>query len=316
MSKRSSDNNSDDKNEKQQKPSPWSELTKSPVSAITNSKKKLITAKETDSLKQVMDILQQENILSVPIVDKKHEFQGFVDVLDIAGYVLATWRKLSINLESTHFPSQHFFQTEIKHVLNFSHVNYPVLIDENSTIADVIELFKSPKTYFRLHRIGVVSTKGVLVNIITQSDIVNYASQHLASIANVNTSLASMRVIRSPIMVQMDTPFSEALETLFKNRISGLAIVDAEFRLAGNLSASDLRGINFLVFDIFNGSTLQFLVKQTKNIKPIQSLHAESSFGEAITTVTEQKIHRIYISAENGYPKGFISLIDIISRLQ
>jgi CBS domain-containing protein len=42
-------------------------------------------------------------------------------------------------------------------------------------------------------------------------------------------------------MLPVSTPFAEALETLFKNRISGLALVDHEFKLSGNLSASDLR---------------------------------------------------------------------------
>jgi CBS domain-containing protein len=42
-------------------------------------------------------------------------------------------------------------------------------------------------------------------------------------------------------MVQIDAPFVDTLDTLFKNRISGLALVDQEFRLSGNLSASDLR---------------------------------------------------------------------------
>jgi hypothetical protein len=42
-------------------------------------------------------------------------------------------------------------------------------------------------------------------------------------------------------MVPITTPFAEALETLFRNRVSGLALVDHEFKLSGNLSASDLR---------------------------------------------------------------------------
>jgi len=70
-------------------------------------------------------------------------------------------------------------------------------------------------------------------------------------------------LIHSPIMIRIDSTFVDALDRLYKNRISGLALVDHEFKLSGNLSASDLRGMNPSAFDFFTGSTLQFLAKGT-----------------------------------------------------
>lgn len=105
-------------------------------------------------------------------MDKEDRFIGFLDVLDIAGFVLATWRKLSVHLDERHFPAKEFFHTHIGDLvsmftsffclylfnlghanqtyrLDFSHMNKPVLIDEDKSIADAINLFKSPSTYFR-----------------------------------------------------------------------------------------------------------------------------------------------------------------------
>jgi CBS domain-containing protein len=319
MSKRTSDH-SDDSNraQKQTKTSEWATLTLSPLSTFLKHKKALVVVKETQSLKEVMELLQKENILSVPVVENDDPSKfAFVDVLDIAGFVLATWRKLSVHLDERHFPTKEFFDTPIGVVVNFSHINKPVLIDEDKTIADAINLFKSPSTYFRLHRIGVVSAKGVLVNIISQSDIVRFAAQNLSHLENANEKLSTFSgLIRSPIMVPIDSPFSEALETLYKNKISGLALVDQEFRLSGNLSASDLRGMNSLAFDFFNGSTLQFLIKGTKaTMKRTQSVVPDTTFGEVIQLLSEEKIHRAYIYTPHGFPSGFVSLIDVIVRL-
>jgi len=159
--------------------------------------------------------------------------------------------------------------------------------------------------------------KKKLINVISQSDIIKFAAKHVSHLEIANKPLSSFSgLIRTPIMIPIDSPFSEALETLFKNKISGLALVDQEFRLSGNLSASDLRGMNSLGFDFFNGSCLQFLVKGTKPImKPTQSVNSETTFGEVVQILTEEKIHRIYITSSTGFPTGFVSLIDAIVRL-
>lgn len=94
-----------------------------------------------------------------------------------------------------------------------------------------------------------------LVNVISQSDIVAFAAKHLPLLDEVLRDLIRIvahaksgrelsddpGLIRSPIMLTLETPFAEALETLYRNRVSGLALVDHEFKLSGNLSASDLR---------------------------------------------------------------------------
>ena len=85
-------------------------------------------------------------------------------------------------------------------------------------------------------------------------------------------------------MVRVDSNFSDALEILYKNRISGIALVSYDFKLSGNLSASDLRVSNTLTknpqlctnqpqkglspssFKFFGGSVLQFMAKGTKVI--------------------------------------------------
>jgi len=295
----------------------WDTIIKSPLSVLLKGKGDLIVVRHTTTLKHVMDILKTENILSLPVIDEDDSFLGFIDVLDIAGFALATWRNLSVNLDRLHFPANSLFRTEIKDVLNFSSVNYPVLIGNDKVIADVIDLFKRPKTYFRLHRIGVIDERKKLINVISQSDIISFAAKHISHLETADRPLSSFSgLIRTPIMIQIDSLFSEALETLFKNRISGLALVDQEFRLSGNLSASDLRGMNSLGFDFFNGSCLQFLVKGTKSsMKSTQAVNSETTLGEVVQILAEEKIHRIYITSFTGFPTGSVSLIDAIVRL-
>jgi len=287
---------------------------------VKTKHRKLVTIDKHASVRQALKVLNRENILSAPIVDHKEKsFLGFVDVLDIAGFVLATWRQQSHHLDNAHFPGEKFFDSNIMNVLNFSEVDYPVYINQSKCISDLIDLFRNPKNFYRLHRVAVTDDEHNVINVVTQSDIVNFAAAHLEEFdkEKLNIKIGLMQgLIRSPIMITIDSAFVDALERLYKNRISGLALVDHEFKLSGNLSASDLRGITPDGFDFFFGSTLQFLAKGTSS-KPKRSMQVGTgnTFGEVIQMLSSEKIHRIYITTEHGHPVGFVSLIDVIARM-
>jgi len=253
----------------------------------------LITVSHNTKLKRDLRCLQENNILSVPVIDSTNQFIGFVDVLDIAGFILSTWRNISVNLDDTHFPIQELNNTPVINVLNFSNVNYPVIIPIDKNVGDLISIFKDPKTYYRLHRVGVVSKTGTLENVLSQTDIINFAADHINALPSdeVNMPVGKIKeFIRSPIMVRIDDSFADTLDKLFRNRISGLALVDHEFKLCGNLSASDLRGINPMAFDFFLGSTFQFLCKGTNRGPSItQSVGVGNTFGEVLQLLSKKK---------------------------
>ena len=108
---------------------------------------------------------------------------------------------------------------------------------------DLVEVFSDPRNNRRLHRVGVLNHKKEIVNVISQSDVIGFAYKHIDSIPSElgKSTVKEMQLRQALISVRIDTPFIDTLETLFRNRISGLALVDDEYRLCGNLSASDLR---------------------------------------------------------------------------
>jgi len=279
----------------------------------------LITVDQHSTMRDVLAVLQKNNVLSVPVVNyQTKEFYGLVDVLDIAGYVLDTWKKNSIHMEDLHFPSSGFFSAPVLDVLNFSGIDNPFFIDEGKSLADLITLFRHPKNYSRLHR-AAVTREGSVVDIISQSDVVSFTAFkiHEFPVEKANTTIGMLQgLIRSPLMIRIDSSFVDALERLYKNRISGLALVDHEFKLSGNLSASDLRGMNPTAFDFFTGSIFQFLAKAiTGWAKPTLSVGPGNTFADVIKTLADERVHRLYITDQMGHPLGLISLIDVISRL-
>eukprot|EP01126_Amoeba_proteus_P056286 TRINITY_DN7058_c0_g1_i5.p1 TRINITY_DN7058_c0_g1~~TRINITY_DN7058_c0_g1_i5.p1 ORF type:complete len:336 (-),score=57.57 TRINITY_DN7058_c0_g1_i5:192-1199(-) len=280
----------------------------------------LIMINKDGTLFDAIHVLKQENLLSLPVVDEEDSrFLGFVDVLDIASFVLVTWKNVSASMDEIHFPTTKLFNTPVVDILNYSQVNLPVFVEEDSSLKELIRVFMDPHNYYRLHRVAVTNATGDFLNVVSQSDIISFVYRNLDHFPawKKDLKLGSMSgLIRSPVMVRVDSPFYDTLETLCKNKISGLALVDEEFKLCGNISASDLRGLNPLAFDFFSGSTLQFLCRGIDcKLKATQFLGPSNTFGETITLLVEQKIHRLYITGPTGYPIGFVSLIDVIARL-
>jgi CBS domain-containing protein len=288
---------------------------------LKERKKKLVVIDKNATLGEAMAVLKRENILSLPVVDEKQKkFLGFVDVLDIAEFVLSTWKYVSATMDEIHFPTDDVFDAPLLNILNLSHVNHPSYIEENASVSDLLSKFLDRKNYFRLHRLAVTDESGDVVDVVSQSDVVAFAHHHIDSFPKSKKDLKLgllSGLIRTPLMVRIDSPFVDALEVLCKNKISGLALIDHEFKLSGNISVSDLRGMNPLAFDFFNGSTLQFMAKGTDSpSKVTQSLGPGNTFGETITRLATERIHRLYITGEHGHPVGFVSLIDVIARLK
>jgi len=183
---------------------------------------------------------------------------------------------------------------------------------------ELVDIFTDPHQFHRLHRVAVLNTEKNLVGIISQSDLIRFAYQniHLLPRELADKQIVNLNIGRSLIFVRLDSPFIDTLETLYQNRISGLALVDEEFHLSGNISTSDLRGISPGSFDYFLGSTLQFLVKGRKGpIKAPTSVGYSATLGEVLKMVHENNIHRIYLTNQYDRPQAVLTLGDIIVRL-
>jgi len=234
--------------------------------------------------------------------------------MDIATYIYNEWRRLSVDLLGTLFPDEQFFVSPIVNVLNYSKVNYPMFVNSTDSVHSLIHIFRSPTTAHRLHRVAVLQDNK-MINLLSQSDIVSFLYENIHKFPNADISVEELKLIHSPIMITIDSTFADALLSLCNNKVSGIALVDSEFKLTGNLSASDLRGVDPACFEFFNGSILQFLSKQSSGAKPTKFLKEGSTFKEVTEELIADRIHRIFIITPTGFPKGVISLIDIISVL-
>jgi len=298
----------------------WRELFASTkIKDLLNMKKRrLVSISSRATIEETIQLLAVENILSAPVVNEMEgTFLGFVDVLDICGYILYTWKKISPSLERSLFPVVHFTQPVVE-IINFSQWNPAIYIDDISSVKDLISLFCSPKFHKRVHRVAVLSN-GNVSSVVTQSDVIAYAHLSIDSMGEfADRSISDLNLIRGGVMVaRIDDTVTETLEKLYENRISGLALVDHEYRFRGVFSASDLRGFRPTSFEFFNGSTLMFLAKGTNANRFVPSVTClpTASLRQVIRQMVENRVHRMFITDATDRPVGIVSMGDILQLL-
>jgi len=286
------------------------------------TKRGVVYINEEEPMSKVLDTLTREDLLSMPILSSEvpATVVGFVDVLDIACFILDFYKLNATTIESakTSPVQRAFFSAPIKKVLNYSGVDYPLTIREESNLLTAIQAFAHPILERRVHRLAVINFAGEIVGILSQSDILNFVSQYITFLPRslAFSTVFDLNMHTPPITERLDTPFVETLEKLTKNRIHGIALFDHEFKLSTSFSVSDLRGLKGDSFDYFSGSTLQFLSRGTTSItRPVIYCHYMESFSDVILRMKQNHLHRIFTVDGQGHPVGIITLGNIIEKI-
>jgi len=294
-------------------------LLQATVGDLIKNKPALVWVYVNSTVKDAIKLLNEKNVLAVAVLDIAFNFVGFVDVLDLAGFALQSFQSDPNRDASTPltYASHKFFDTEVNEVLNFSRVDLPSTIGIQETAAVLLRQFTDPNIP-RLHRVAVIGADGKPVNVITQSDLVNMSAGYANAFSSSGKTLAELGLDRAHphIVARLDEPFFTVLQTLYNNRVSGLAIVNEEGQLTGNISASDLRGLTEASFEHFHESVFQFLSRGTVTQlehKANVSCESNSTFAEALVKVATRKVHRIYVTDSYDHPYGVVVLSDFLA---
>jgi CBS domain-containing protein len=275
--------------------------------------KKVISVPFQDPLGLVWQVLQANEILSVPVV-KGDVVAGFVDVLDICEYVV---RLTNENTNWSEAEAKHLArklnEAEAERLINLSGVNYYNSVTEDATVEDAIKKLAT----FRSHRLAVLNDKNQLLGIISQSDINQFALKHIDEISPGSLTVKSLGLVHGCIMMGDDTTLSDILRTLMIHKFSAVALVDESMKLKANFSASDLRGVTRRIFSKFFQSGYDFLKENGKGVVPkipiVES--PEITLKDCIRRLAEQKVHRMWLEDKHNHPIGVVSLTDIMPLL-
>lgn len=192
-------------------------------------------------------------------------------------------------------------------------------LKQSATLYDAVELLSRG-----LHRVPILNDQGKLVNIISQSSIVNYLDKHLESLGDLATStIESLSLGTKPVLsVAQTDSVIDTLRLMDSKGLSGVAITGDHGKLVGITTGKDLGlFIKNPSLSTLKSPVFQFLATirdQFIDIRvPTISVFPRDTLGRAIAVLAATRVHRVFlVDTEESYkPIAAISITDILRLL-
>eukprot|EP01118_Nematostelium_gracile_P017451 TRINITY_DN745_c0_g1_i1.p1 TRINITY_DN745_c0_g1~~TRINITY_DN745_c0_g1_i1.p1 ORF type:complete len:335 (-),score=75.45 TRINITY_DN745_c0_g1_i1:148-1152(-) len=291
---------------------------------------KLISALKEDSVLDVLKLLRNNKITSVPIYDNVHKkWLGLVDTFDLMTVLvfMSDMKPLAdmVNRKDTDWYK--FFQSEQKLIAEEKITAIANSSDRNpwcpvSRLMPLHSLMDILSSTTNLHRVPVVDDQGEVIGLVSQSKVIQFLYKNVERFPNATT--AKVKNYLKPMdvfSITADKTALEAFQLMQSQKVNGLAVVDDEGKLIGSLSASDLKGsLDDNLFDDMYLPIGLYLEKGTPSFDKVQahspvSCKLESTVYELLHKLSSVQIHRIFVIDDENKPIGILSLCDIISML-
>eukprot|EP00301_Raphidiophrys_heterophryoidea_P000421 c10209_g1_i1.p1 GENE.c10209_g1_i1~~c10209_g1_i1.p1 ORF type:complete len:496 (-),score=154.44 c10209_g1_i1:207-1484(-) len=303
---------------------------------------RIVTISSNLSIRAASQVLTDHRIQSAPIsndaVDPSQwweRYYGVLDMFQLMEFALGEAQKAFF--EGGDQPT---FEKVIRAAFDHSTVaqlrsmdDYSTLrnLPAEATVLDAMELVAK----FDAKRIAIVSSS-TFINFLTASTILEQIfvpatttddvltkdlkrCLNTVQVADLHLDVPGMFGVLSVV----DTiPVLDAFVTLHTSNVRGIAVVDVNGSLVGNLSCSD---IQFLINhpDMFsevciNQTSLKdFTILKNQGVsgrKPI-TCQSSSALGHVIQLMLKNRVHRVYIVNAWNVPTGVVTVRDIIRAL-
>jgi len=311
------------------------------VEAYTNIgqvHKDIVSVEATDTVEEVLKVLKDNYIVSVPVVDKKstsvngtpfYAIANIVDLLTAFAFqpVFGTFDTDSSLKELKEETLATLVATQTK-VLKSPVSNYVGLSSESKTLW----AFDEKESLSRILDIFSVGVHRVLVShksrennywsFVSQTDVLRYLKvqsyRREAKIKGVFLTKLSDLTLGG----QQDQKFSTLPETasaitgfrtmIQNNELSALPIVDESGKLINTLSAADFRHVSLENFKETLLPASKFLTLHRGKRYVSITARADELLSSIVDKLLLRAVHRVWIVDADGKPTGAVSLTDII----
>jgi len=174
-----------------------------------------------------------------------------------------------------------------------------------------------------IHMVPVMNAEGAVAACVSQSSVIPFLKKHEERLAHLfSKKVHELKLGTSPVIsISAKAPAIEAFKMMSQNRISGMAVVDEDGMLIGNISASDIK----LFLDLPRAKVMQLPVQEfvnrirrhnpsAKTRIPVVAVPDTATLGKIIAKFAATKLHRVFVVADQK-PVACISLRDILLAL-
>jgi len=174
-----------------------------------------------------------------------------------------------------------------------------------------------------IHMVPVLSAEGAVAACVSQSSVIPFLKKHEERLAHLfGKSVHELKLGTSPVIsISAKAPAIDAFKMMSQHGISGMAVVDEDGVLIGNISASDIK----LFLDLPRAKVMQLPVQEfvnrirrhtpsAKTRIPVVAVPDTATLGKVIAKFAATRLHRVFVVADQK-PVACISLRDILLAL-
>eukprot|EP00466_Bigelowiella_natans_P007843 jgi/Bigna1/53112/estExt_Genewise1Plus.C_150166 len=306
------------------------------VADIVKDKDELFTISSTSTVEETLKLLEKKRILSMPVVDeKKKKYAGIVSISDI---VIAICFNPCFAKLAKGGTIDDLTREDMEKIISRSVLKNAVIdlvgvteegknlwtFDENDNMLKLAEYFSQG-----VHRALIMRESGGPC-LLSQTDYARFLCNEVKKSKDKNIedrlkmSLEKLGFTgqKGPIISVNDKEtalagFRRLLQWhSFRDwNLAAMPVIDSKSgKIIGNLSESDLRGLNEnRLLDLLFVVPMYLKTFYGQMKKPLIA-SPETSFGDALDKLVESKVHRLWIVDKNEKPIGAFSLSDVISQ--
>jgi len=280
----------------------------------------LIALKDSDTIKDALAILSKYRILAAPTLDSQGRAKKSLDMLDLM-FFATTKFKTSKNLQETKVDE--FLSKEITNLPDTSNRNAWHALNQRKSLRRSITMLSQP----HVHRVWVEDNDGKVIGVISQSKALEILLDHKDAFPELMKS--SIQTLfpeaRQVVHVFYKDSLLSAFQRIRDTKVSCLAVVDENFVLKGNISASDLKFgewndpaafLNDLqnpIEDFLNNKQSKIFAKGQHQFKPVVA-RPDEALQNVMQKARENKVHRVYVVDDQFKPLYALSLSDLIGQ--
>ncbi|XP_061225947.1 5'-AMP-activated protein kinase subunit gamma-3 [Neopsephotus bourkii] len=276
---------------------------------------KLVVFDTSLEIKKAFVALVANGVRAAPLWDSKT--QSFVGMLTITDFINILHRYYRSPLVQIYEVEEHKIKTWRDVYLQGS-LKPLVYISPSSSLFDAVySLIKH-----KIHRLPVIEpVSGNVLHILTHKRILKFLHIFGSTIPKPHFLKRTVQELcvgtfRDVAVVHETAPIYSALEIFVDRRVSALPVINDAGRVVGLYSRFDV--IHLAAQKTYNNldiSVREALQQRTVCLEGVLTCYPHETMEDIIDRITKEQVHRLVLVDENQYPRGIVSLSDILQAL-
>lgn len=271
---------------------------------------------DSDKVCDAIRFLSEHDIYSAPVLSLNNEVVAVMDFAQLVQFAVTTSEELDTWGHDRFYSflehSERMSVTPIRDLLK-KEKKQPAYIYNDASMANVIKEMSSNE----LKRLFVIDRNGKILNIITQSSLMDFICDHDEWFRHIlNAELSKFNINRNVVSVKKDENVIEAFKLMKENKISAVCVTDRYGYVIDTISVKDLRTVVpgltimqrlFIPIEDF----LNRIEVETKKKRELIVCSENDTVRNVLEKIRRTRVHRVWMLS-HGKANGVVSLKDIL----